>query len=137
MAEALVGSVHGSRGVFRCTVTPGEGAGEVALLFQVSRNGGEGFACVLAQGLALRRVGGELLWSDESVQWHSGTSYQLEGRVMTDRVQVRVLDGQGKLLSQSVARYVSDANNERDGCVGFRTSGGTAEFSEWGWTAEE
>ena len=136
-AAALLGTVHGSRGVFRCTVKPGQGASEVALLFQVSRDGGEGFACVLGGGLALRRLGGDVLWSDESFQWSPGTSYRLEGRVMTDRVQVRVLDAQGGVLGESVARYVSDTNNGRDGCIGFRTSGGAAEFSDWGWTGEE
>ena len=61
--------------------------------------------------------------------------YRLEGVVDTDRVQIRLLDATGKVMAESVERYVSDTNNERVGQLGVSCAGGTATFTDWSWTA--
>ena len=133
-AVAVCREVKGARGVFACTVTP-RGATSVGFLFQLSPNAQQGFECRLAQGLEFRNTGDQPLWQDAAFAWEQGKAYRLEGQVMTDRVQVRVRDAAGELLIESVDRYVSDTNNDREGCIGFRTEGGAADFADWEWRA--
>jgi hypothetical protein len=130
---ALCDQVRGARGVFHCEVTA-EGATGVSLLFQ--RSPEAGFECRLdGKGVTLADAKGKTMWSDPKVPLAKGASYQLEGVVDTDRVMVRVLDAAGKVLVQSVERYVSDTNNDRVGVLGVSCTGGPAVFSGWSWKA--
>jgi hypothetical protein len=136
VATAVGATITGGRGTFRGRAKA-LGATAVALLFQVSPDGREGFECRLGpEGLALRTSTGQVLWEGNTVRCAAGTAVTLEGVVTTDRVRIRVLDAEGKLLAESLERYVSDTNNARLGGLGFRCEGGPAEFSAWSWTAE-
>jgi len=130
---ALCDKVRGARGVFRCRVVA-EGASGVSLLFQ--HTPGNGFECRLdGKGVTLADAKGKTIWSDAKVQLAKGKAYRLEGIVDTDRVMVRVRDDAGKVLVESVERYVSDTNNDRMGTLGVSCTGGPAIFSDWSWTA--
>jgi hypothetical protein len=131
--EAHCQTVRGARGVFRCRAIS-KGATELSLTFQHADSAG--FVCRLnGKGLALAEATGKVLWSDDKLKLKQGTSYQLEGIVDTDRVMIRVRDDSGKVLAESVERYVSDTNNDRVGCLGVDCADGAAEFSDWGWSA--
>ncbi|MCP4645391.1 MAG: hypothetical protein GY851_33415 [bacterium] len=130
-ALALNTEVRGSRSVFRCRVTPGDGTTALALLFQVSEDLGQGFECRFEKGVSLRAMDGRVLWDEPAFVWESGTPYVIEGVVITDRVAVRILDGDGTLIAGSEDRYVSDTNNAREGAMGFRVTNGSAKFGPW------
>jgi hypothetical protein len=136
VGTVVCAAIKGARGTFRCQATA-TGASAVALLFQLSPDGREGFECRLGpDGLTLRALAGAVLWEGNAVRCVSGTTVILEGVVTTDRVRLRVLDAAGKLLAESLERYVSDTNNNRVGGIGLRSEGGPAEFRDWRWTAE-
>ena len=77
---------------------------------------------------------GKTLWQSGDVDLSAGVPYVLEGIVSTDRVRVRILDDAGGLLVESVDRYVSDANNRREGGIAL-LCWGEAEFSAWSFEA--
>lgn len=122
---------RGARAVFRCRVAPGEKTQAVALLFQVSPDLSEGFECRLEKGAVLRTLEDRTLWQKDDFAWQPGAAYVLEGIVVNDRVRVRVLDAEGTELLRSEECYVTQANNDREGLLGFRTDGGPAQFSDW------
>jgi hypothetical protein len=129
-------AIQGSRGTFRCRVKPA-GAKAVSLLFQFSLDGAAGFECRLgSDGLAMRSSAGQTLWQAAEPRVSTAPEVFLEGMVTTDRVKVRVVGSDGKILAESVERYVSDTNNTRVGLLGLRCEDGPAEFSDWSWTAE-
>lgn len=134
--QVVATTVRGSRGVFSCDVEPGDGARSVSLLFQVGGDGKLGFECRLGDGCELRSLAGETLWRDPAFALKPGTRYRVEGRVITDRVLLRVLDAEGKELVTSLDCYVSDTNNDRVGAIGFAATG-PAVFSNWVFTAAE
>ncbi len=86
--------------------------------------------------LALRSAAGQTLWQGGGTRCTGVGEFILEGVVTTDRVRVRLLDASGRVLSESVERYVSDTNNSRTGALGLRCESGPAEFREWSWTPE-
>lgn len=134
-AQARCTTVQGARGVFRCRAVS-HGATGLSLLFQQAPDGTAGFACQLnQQGLKLNDASGKTLWSSDAVRLAQEVPYRLEGVVDTDRVRIRLLDDTGKVLAESVERYVSDTNNERVGQLGVSCTGGRATFTDWSWTA--
>jgi hypothetical protein len=130
-ATVLNNAVQGDRAVFRCQVMPGDGVEAVGVLFQMSPDLKEGFACRLGKGVQLNAMDGRTLWRKDDFAWSAGKPYIVEGIVVTDRVSIRVLDEKDAVLVQSDMCYVTDANNTRQGVLGFRTENGTAEFTEW------
>jgi len=129
-------AIQGSRGTFRCRAKA-MGATAVSLRFQVSPDGAAGFECRLAaDGLAMRTTTGQTLWQTADLRLTEGAEVLLEGIVTTDRVRVRVADTEGRVLAESVERYVSDTNNSRVGLLGLRCEDGPAEFRDWNWSAE-
>lgn len=136
LGAARCEAIQGARGGFRCRAKA-LGAEAVSLRFQVSPDGSAGFECRLAaDGLALRTVAGQVLWETKEARLADGTEVVLEGLVTTDRVKIRVSAADGRVLAESVERYVSDANNDRSGFLGLGCEGGPAEFWDWGWRGE-
>lgn len=139
-ASCIATGIAGSRGLWRCTVVVQEGAQGAGLLFQANQDGTQGFLLLLADdGVAAYELARPTTprWENPAVRWAPGEAYVLEGLVQTDRVTVRVLDAtQGRVLAESPALYVSSANNDRIGHLGFAARGGPAEFSDWSFTPE-
>lgn len=128
--------IQGGRGTFRCRVSLA-GASAASLLFQLSPDGREGFEARFdTDGLALRSAAGQTLWQGGGTRCTGVGEFILEGVVTTDRVRARLLDASGRMLAESVERYVSDTNNTRTGALGLRCESGPAEFREWSWTPE-
>lgn len=132
-AIALNRKIAGSKGTWRCRVRIQPGTTAAGLVFQSSADRSDGFACLLtANGPALETLAGKQLWADPKVKWAHGRDYVLEGRVMTDRVAVRVLGPDGKtVVAECSDVYVPDTNNHRTGHLGLLSRGGPAEF--WAW----
>jgi len=139
-ASALCSAIRGSKGTWRCTVVVPEGS-TAGLLFQAGAGLTEGFRVVLgSEGLALLDLAlpDRTRWQDAAARWTPGTPYVLEGKVVTDRVTVRLLSGDGRtVVSESPALYVSDRNNTREGVLGFASEAGPAEFSSWSFVPGE
>lgn len=131
LAAAVNKAVTGAKGVYSATITPQQDAQAVSLLFQVSPDMKEGFEIRLEKGLLLRTLSGRVLYEKPDFVWTGGTSYLVEGIVVTDRVSVRVSDPAGNVLLKTDDYYVSDTNNTRIGGIGFQTLNGTAEFINW------
>lgn len=129
-AAALNTATKAAKGVYSARVTPGDGATAVGLLFQASPDMKKGFELRIEKGVQLRTLDGRVLWRDDGFEWAPGTVYVLEGKVITDRVLVRVMDDAANVLARSHDCYVSDSNNAREGGIGFRTAGPAA-FSAW------
>lgn len=136
-ATALCLNARGARCLFRCRAVPKEGTQSVSLLFQVNPDLSQGFECRLENGVLLQSLDGRELWRKDDFAWKTGKAYILEGIVVTDRVSVRVLDDAGKALLRSEECYVTQTNNDREGLIGFRIKGASAEFSEWSVTPSE
>jgi len=130
-ATAINTALTGSKGTYRATITPQEGAQAVSLLFQVSPDMKEGFEVRLGKGVALRTLSGRSLFEKPDFSWAPGQSYAVEGIVVTDRVSLRISDTEGNVLLKPDDFYVSDTNNTRVGGIGFRTIDGTSRFSDW------
>jgi hypothetical protein len=133
-AIALDEGISGSTGTWRCRVKLADAMTSAGLVFQANRDLSEGFAAVIApEGFRLQNLGGKVLWQDKAWRPKPGAEYVVEGEAMTDRVAVRVFAAEGKtLLSECPAVYVSQANNNRVGSLGFLVRGGPAEFADWG-----
>jgi hypothetical protein len=76
------------------------------------------------------------LWHDGAFRPEAGTTYTLVGNVHTDRVVGQVLRD-ANVLTGSPTVYVSQTNNERTGCIGLLSEGGTAVFSGWAFKPGE
>jgi len=124
-------AAQGDRAVFRCRVIPDEGVEAVSVLFQISPDLKEGFACRLGKGVQLNAMDGRTLWQSDDFALASGKTYIVEGIVVTDRVRIRVMDAKETVLVQSEQCYVTDTNNTRKGVLGFRTENGAGTFSDW------
>ena len=140
-ASCLNTTVTGARGTWRCAVKAPDGTTAAGLLFQVNKELTEGFALLLTpQGARLLDLGqkGRVLWESDKAKLTAGTPFVLEGLVQTDRLVARVLSADGKtVIVESPPVYVSDKNNEREGCLGVRTEGGVAEFPSWSLADDE
>jgi hypothetical protein len=140
-SDAMNPTVRGGKGSWRCLVAPSE-ATSAALLFQVSDDGKIGFASAVrvskdSMTLELLDLTGKTLRSGKPIEHKPGTSYLLEGIVMTDRVRGRVLTADGKtVLADTGDSYVSDTNNTRVGHLGLRAAG-AAEFAAWSFEPEK
>lgn len=130
-ATALSNQVQGTRGRWRCQVTPSCETSSVSLLFQVSPDLKKGFECRLGKGAVLRELSGRTLWTGADFAWRAGVTYVLEGNVLTDRVAVRILDAQGAVRAESEETYVSDTNNTRLGVLGVRGDDKGTRFSSF------
>ncbi|MFQ6096604.1 MAG: hypothetical protein ACE5O2_02680, partial [Armatimonadota bacterium] len=136
-AVALDTGVEGIMGAWRVRLKASKETRAAGLVFQGDERLSEGFAAVLAQAdggraFRLENLQGRTLWEDDACGWKPETEYVVEGLVMTDRVAVRLLAGDGEtVLSECPAVYVSQSNNDRRGHIGLLARGGPAEFSEW------
>lgn len=138
VANVVTTAVTGAHGTWHCRVKATPKAQAAGLLFQVDRELKEGFAFLLVGpsgkgGARLQDATGRVLWEDAKCAWEPDTEYVLEAQVLTDRIAVRLLAGDGRtMVAESPAVYVSARNNERQGHLGFTTRGGGAAF--WGWS---
>jgi hypothetical protein len=138
VGAAVVSDRTASKGLYRGRVSYSKAGGTVEFLFQVDPELEQGFACRLgAEGVTVVTMDGRTLWSDLDFACPPDTVFTVEGVVMTDRVQARVLDADGALLAESVPLYVSDRNNSRQGSVGIRCTDTRATLADWTITPEE
>ena len=137
-ATCLETQTTGAKGTWRCDALWPEGTEGVGLLSQANADLTEGFRVLLTEGhVSLTDLAQPETprWQADSAELKPGSRYTLEGLVQTDRIVVRVLRGE-QLLAESPAAYVSDTNNERQGCIGF-TCTGPAQFARWSFKVEE
>jgi len=141
LTSALHLSTSGALGTWQCRIRIPKGTNAAGLIFQAARDSSTGFVCVLNKApgqspLQLRDLSGRCLWEDPEGKWQYETEYILQGRVVVDRVGLRMLTADRKsVLAESVDVYVSDTNNDRRGSIGFMTEDGPAEF--WDWDLDE
>jgi hypothetical protein len=124
-------ALTGTKGTYRASITPQEGAKAVGLLFQVSPDMEEGFEIRLGDGVTLQTLSGRTLFEKPDFAWMPGKTYLIEGIVVTDRVSLKVSDTEGGVLLKGDDFYVSDTNNTRVGGIGFKTNDGAAQFADW------
>ncbi len=127
---ALDQEITGARGTWRCKLSIPEGPAGAGLIYQAERSMKAGFVAYLTDGkielIDLAQPAKPRFEAD--VDWQRGKQYTLEGIVTTDRVAVRLLDGDTELVA-SPDVYISDTNNDRVGAIGTLSVGGEAVFS--------
>jgi len=129
--------ITGTRGVWRCMVSVPEGTRGAGLLFQIEDSLEAGFIAYLSEGniqlIDLSRPEEPRFEAD--VAWQRDREYTLEGIVTTDRVALKLLDGD-TVLVESPDVYISDTNNDREGVIGTLSVDGEASFSGVTYEAE-
>jgi len=138
-AVCLQPALSGSRGTWRVTVVAAEGGTEAGLVFQAAPDLSKGFLATLGPGgFALYELARPETprWQEANCRWTPGRPYTIEGLVHTDRVTVRLLEADGRVLAESPATYVTQENNERTGHLGPAVRGGSATFEAWSVESE-
>lgn len=139
-ARAVRSDLDPSRSVWRCTVEPGLGAGQVGFAFRCDEALSRGLVLELAGseagGFRLTTAGGDVLWEDRWAPWQAYDAYTLEGVVEGPRVRVQMLDADGRtLLSQSDWLDLPAEAQGPSACVVLRTVNSRARF--WGVEADD
>lgn len=139
--SALLPTLSGRGGAWRCWVEPALGTAGAGMWFQASPDLSRGFLGVLGGnpgvgGLRLQSAAGETLWEDRWAPWRIYQPYVLEGVVEPGRVRVQMFEWDGKtLVSQSDWIEVPAEATEPEGCLGLYTAEGIARF--WHWARDE
>lgn len=138
-AAAIHTEKANSLGVSSCYVCKSPDAKAAGVVFQADRSLGSGFLALMTDdGPRLEALGGKTLWQADKWNADANGKYRLEGVVMTDRVAMRVYDGEdsSRLVVASPDVYVPESNNSRAGYSGV-VARGPAEFWRWGegWCA--
>lgn len=113
-----------------CFVRKSSRTPAAGIVFQADRGLANGFLGLMTDdGPRLETLDGKTLW--QAAEWtaDSNREYRLEGKVMTDRVALKVYDSTdtSRLLIASPDVYVPEANNSRLGYRGV-VARGAAEF---------
>ncbi len=123
-----------SLGASSCFVRKSADAKAVGVVFQADKSLANGFLALMTDdGPRLETLAGKVLWQADKWTADTNREYRLKGVVMTDRVSMRVYDGDdpSRLLIASPDVYVPETNNSRIGYSGM-IARGAAEFRRWG-----
>lgn len=140
--QAINREIEGIHGQWQCRVVPESGS-EATLLFQISADGGDGFAATIKvrddQLLPTFKDVREdrILWSGQAMKYKPGSPLILAGRTALDRVMMRLYQpGEDKPVADSDWIYIPTRHNKRVGHLGVQAQG-QVHFSDWGYRAEQ
>lgn len=143
-AWAINRSIHATEGAWQSGVRVHPGSGGAGMVFGTNEQGSEGYLCWLggqfgAGCLMLYRLTGPLgpseqIWAGPSDKWHYDEDLLVRAETGDGTVRVRLLAADGTTLDESPWLDASAHPVAADGCIGFHTWLGNAEF--WGFGGE-